>query len=317
MNISKEFKIGLLAIASGIVLYTGVGFLKGSDIMSSTHRYFVVYDNIEGLTVSNPVMLNGFSVGRVEKIQLLQNRNNLVCVSLEIDQDVILGDSSRAILADGDLLGGKIITLSIGKSKNLHEDEDTLQGADEQSVTELLKAKALPVLEQLDSTAHLLNKVMKGLVVTTNYTNSALQDFEATSKSVRGIMDDNRESLRGTAKNINQITSALTTTQKDVNTLIGKFNRFGDTLNALELRRTVASTNQSIENLNKILARMNKGEGTLGKLAVNDSLYNNLKSTSANLDLLFIDMKENPKRYVHFSLFGKKDKKKTDKDKKK
>jgi phospholipid/cholesterol/gamma-HCH transport system substrate-binding protein len=308
VNLSKEFKIGLLAVASGVVLYTGVNFLKGSDFMSSTNRYFVLYDNVEGLTASNPVMLNGLAIGRVEKIELLQQRN-LVCVSLEIDRNVQLGDSSTAILSDGDLLGGKIVVLKVGKLHKLRQEEDTLLSSNEQSITEALKAKALPVLDQLDSTAKELGKVMKSLSKTTAHVNSAVEDFEATSKSLRGIMEDNRASIKGTSQNIHKITGALASAQKDVNEVIGKMNRFGDTLTSLELGKTVDNANKSIESLNTMLTRINKGQGTLGKLAVNDSLYNNLKSTSANLDQLFIDMKANPKRYVHFSIFGKKDKK--------
>lgn len=276
--------------------------------MSSTNRYFVLYDNVEGLTASNPVMLNGLAIGRVEKIELLQQRN-LVCVSLEIDRNVQLGDSSTAILSDGDLLGGKIVVLKVGKLHKLRQEEDTLLSSNEQSITEALKAKALPVLDQLDSTAKELGKVMKSLSKTTAHVNSAVEDFEATSKSLRGIMEDNRASIKGTSQNIHKITGALASAQKDVNEVIGKMNRFGDTLTSLELGKTVDNANKSIESLNTMLTRINKGQGTLGKLAVNDSLYNNLKSTSANLDQLFIDMKANPKRYVHFSIFGKKDKK--------
>jgi phospholipid/cholesterol/gamma-HCH transport system substrate-binding protein len=199
--------------------------------------------------------------------------------------------------------------LKVGKLHKLRQEEDTLLSSNEQSITEALKAKALPVLDQLDSTAKELGKVMKSLSKTTAHVNSAVEDFEATSKSLRGIMEDNRASIKGTSQNIHKITGALASAQKDVNEVIGKMNRFGDTLTSLELGKTVDNANKSIESLNTMLTRINKGQGTLGKLAVNDSLYNNLKSTSANLDQLFIDMKANPKRYVHFSIFGKKDKK--------
>ncbi|SFC30472.1 phospholipid/cholesterol/gamma-HCH transport system substrate-binding protein [Flexibacter flexilis DSM 6793] len=308
MNFSKEFKVGLLSVVSGTVLYFGVDFLKGTDFMSSTNRYFAIYDNVEGLTVSNPVMVNGFSVGRVEKIMLVPNRTDLLCVSLVIDKNIPLTDSSVAILADGDLLGGKLIELKIGKGKKAIADEDTLISGNSESITESLKARALPVLDQLDSTAAQLTVVMKGLTKTTQQVNATLADFEATSKSVRGIMDDNRGSFKGTMQNVNRISAALITTQKEVNTLITKMNRFGDTLNAMELGKTVASANKSIENLNGLLGGIKSGKGSLGKLAVNDSLYNNLKNTSADLDKLFIDIKANPKRYVHFSIFGKKTK---------
>lgn len=308
MNFSKEFKVGLLSVVSGTVLYFGVDFLKGTDFMSSTNRYFAFYNNVEGLTASNPVMVNGFTVGRVEKITLAPNRTDLLCVSIVMDKNIPLNDSSVAILADGDLLGGKLIELKIGKGKKAIADEDTLLSGNSESITESLKARALPVLDQLDSTAAQLTVVMKGLTKTTQQVNTTLADFEATSKSVRGIMDDNRGSIQGTMRNVNTISAALVTTQKEVNTLITKMNRFGDTLNAMELGKTVANANKSIENLNALLGGIKSGKGSLGKLAVNDSLYNNLKNTSADLDKLFIDIKANPKRYVHFSIFGKKTK---------
>lgn len=125
MNISKEAKVGILALVSFVILYLGFNYLKGSDLFSSTNKYIVVYDNVDGLVASNPVMLNGLSIGRVKSVDLMQDHQNKLLVVLEINNKIVVRSKTEAILADGGLLGGKMINLKMGSGKPL-EDGDTL-----------------------------------------------------------------------------------------------------------------------------------------------------------------------------------------------
>ena len=162
MKISKEAKVGILAIVSGIVLYLGFNFLKGEDFFSPNKSYYAVYDDIDGLDISNSVTLNGLRVGRVKEIRIMQERRNKLLVTLDIDKDIVLGDSTKAILASSrGPLGGKYVMLQVGPVSRVKENEDTLLSTTEQGITDLLKEKAIPIADNLDSTLVNLNQLVK------------------------------------------------------------------------------------------------------------------------------------------------------------
>lgn len=310
MTISKEAKVGVLAVVSGVILYFGFNFLKGSDLFSPANKYYAVYTNVDGLTVSNPVVLNGLSVGMVGEINLLQEQGNKLLVRLDIDNDVLLSDSSLAILADGGFLGGKVIKLSVGKGgSRVLENEDTMRVFIEQGITTVLREKTLPVLDNADTLMRRINQVVAKFDSTGYVLNHTLRNFELSSAALQGIMSDNRGSIKATMSNMSQLTNSLNDPQKGIRPLMGKFNTLADSLSQLELSAAVNNANRSIENLNKVLGRINDGQGTLGKLTKDDSLYNAITKASTDLDKLFIDLRKNPKRYVHISVFGPKEKK--------
>jgi phospholipid/cholesterol/gamma-HCH transport system substrate-binding protein len=314
VKISKEVKVGLLAIVSGVVLYLGFNFLKGVDFFSPNNSYYAVYDNIDGLTVSNPVMLNGLSVGMVKDIKILQNRNNKLLVTLDINNDIALSDSTTAILASSGVLGGKYINLEVGPVKRVLQGDDTLRSAKEQGLTELLQARATPIAENLDSTIISINRLVKKFENVTQTIDATLLSMKRTSTSLNTTLDNNQEAIKGIMGNLNTLSSSLNDTRTGIKPLMSKFNNFADTLQRMQLARTVDNANKSIATLNQTLGRINEGQGTLGKLAKDDSLYTNLSHSTASLNNLLIDLKANPKRYVHFSLFGKKDKKEKEKE---
>ena len=151
MKLSKEAKVGLMAVLAMVLLYFGFHILKGSDVFSRTYKYYVIYDNIDGLTASNPVLLNGLNVGRVQEIKLLQDQKNHLLVTLDVQKGIVLPKGTTALLADGGLLGGKVIHLSIGSSSVNLQDNDTLIGKREAGISALLQEKALPLVTHADS----------------------------------------------------------------------------------------------------------------------------------------------------------------------
>ncbi len=313
MKISKEVKVGLLALISGVILYLGFNFLKGSDFFSPNNNYYVVYDNIGGLTESNTVMLNGWAVGRVKKIELLQNQGNKLRVTLDINKDVILTDSTAAVLASSSVLGGKAISLSIGSGNRVLQDEDTLIAATEKNLSEMINEKITPITENVDTALVNLNVLIRKFQAMSGNIDATLVNLRATSSTLNSTLAQNQRAIQGIANNLNTLSASMNDPQTGVRPLLGKFNSFADTLSQMQLAQTVERTNRSIDNLNQMLSQINQGQGSLGKLTKNDSLYNNLNQFAADLDALVVDLKENPKRYVSISVFGRKDK---DKDKK-
>jgi phospholipid/cholesterol/gamma-HCH transport system substrate-binding protein len=301
--------VGLLALISGVILYLGFNFLKGSDFFSPNNNYYVVYDNIGGLTESNSVMLNGFAVGRVKKIELLQDQGNKLRVTLDINKDVILTDSTAAVLASSSVLGGKAISLKVGPGNRVLQDEDTLIASTEKNLSEMINEKITPITENVDTALVNLNVLIRKFQAMSGNIDATLVNLRATSSTLNSTLAQNQRAIKGIANNLNTLSASMNDPRTGVRPLLGKFNSFADTLSQMQLAQTVERTNRSIANLNQMLTQINQGQGSLGKLTKNDSLYNNLNQFAADLDALVVDLKANPKRYVSISVFGRKEKK--------
>ncbi len=308
MKFSKEIKVGIMSIFALVMLYIGFHILKGSDIFSRTFKYYVVFDNIDGLTVSNPVLLNGLTVGRVQSIKLLQEQQNNLLVALDIQKGITLHGGTIAMLADGGLLGGKEIHLSIGKLPNKLSNNDTLSGSKEAGISALLQEKALPVVTHADSLVRNLNVVVQGFKETGLILNQVMRNYDQTGNNLNGLLSENRKNLVGVTANLNKLTSSLLKTEKELQPLLAKTNTLADSLNALRIGATLQAANKTIAELQQILAGVKSGNGTAGKLITDETLYHNLNLTIVSLNKLMTNLREEPKRYVHISIFGKKDK---------
>jgi len=309
MKISKQAQIGILAVVTLAMLFFGFNYLKGSDIFSKANRYYVIYDNVDGLTASNPVTLNGLNVGRVERIDILQNRGNQLLVAVDVDKKIAIGRGTKALLADAGVLGGKVIILQVEQRGAQLKSGDTLITGKVAGIAALIREKTLPVLNNVDSLTLNLNRIVKQFDRTGLVLNRTLENVEATTGTLQLTIGENRQSLRGLLANLNNLSASLAQTEREIKPLLTKANTFADSLNALHLSQTLSSVNRSITTLQQMLADINSGKGTLGKLKGDEALYRNVNSTTASLDKLLTDLRENPKRYVHFSLFGRKEKK--------
>lgn len=308
MKLTKEVKVGLMAIMAMVLLYFGFHILKGSDVFSRTYKYYVIYDNIDGLTASNPVLLNGLNVGRVQEIKLLQNQQNRLLVSLDIQKGIILPKGTAALLADGGLLGGKVIHLAMGTSSVNLQDNDTLLGKKESGISAVLQEKALPLVTHADSLIQNLAAVADGFKETGKILNQMLKNYDQTGNAVQGLVTENRKNLLVMTSNLNKLSESLVETEKELKPILAKTGSFADSLQALRLGATVQSANQTISELRHIIAEVESGKGTAGKLIKDETLYNNLNSTIVSLNKLMTNFREYPKRYVQLSIFGKKDK---------
>ncbi|GAB3548047.1 MlaD family protein [Spirosoma fluminis] len=308
MKVSQEVKVGLLAVITLLMFYFGFNFLKGSDFFSSSTRYQVVYDNIDGLTASNPVRINGLVVGRVKAIEILQNQDNKLLVTLDLDKKIIVTRGSRAVLADDGLLGGKVILLTIKPGAPQLEDGGMLVAAKESGLSALIREKTLPVLNNVDSLTYQLNRVVAQFDQTGVMLNQTLRSANQGVRTLDLTIEENRAGLKATLANVSRLSASLVETEQQLKPILAKADTFADSLQGLQLKQTLATVNKTVDNLQRILADVNSGKGSLGKLTSDEQLYQNVNATTASLEKLLTDLRENPKRYVHFSLFGRKDK---------
>jgi phospholipid/cholesterol/gamma-HCH transport system substrate-binding protein len=306
VKISKEVKVGLLALVAGAVLYIGFNFLKGVEFFSPVKRYYVVYSNIDGLSSSNPVILNGLNVGRVNSIQLLPKSGYKILVGIDVDDKLVVGDSTLAILSNSDLLGGKSILLKLGNNSKIKKNGDTLAGVTDKNLTQALAEKAMPILTNLDSTVVKLNRVFGDELG--NSVQKTLHNFELASNDLRLTVAANKQNITTITGNLADLSASLKETQAALKPLMAHMNQFADSLNDLELKRVVNNANVAMKNLNEITTKINSGQGTMGALMNDKAAYDNMNKSIKDLDVLLLDLKANPKRYVHFSVFGGKDK---------
>jgi phospholipid/cholesterol/gamma-HCH transport system substrate-binding protein len=308
MTISKETKVGILALISFVILYLGFNFLKGRDFFSAENKYTVIYDNVEGLTAANQVSVSGMKVGQVKKVELIAG--NKVQVTLAIRKDLPLPVDTKAVLSSDGLLGGKLIRLAIGKSSQILQNEGVMLSSRETGITDLLKEQALPLLHNLDSLTLSLRVITKSFEATGSSVNSLVRNSDRTvtslGSSLNSTIAENKVNLAGITANMKSLSGNLIETERSLKPLIGKFSSIADSLSALKVSQALATTQKSLEGLQKIMAGIEAGQGSVGKLLKDDSLYTNLNRSVADLDKLLIDFRLAPKRYVNVSIFGKK-----------
>jgi len=317
VKISKEFKVGLLAIVSITILYFGFNFLKGIDLFKETNNYYALYENIDGLTASNPVIINGLSVGRVSNIQILQKKGNLVSVEMSIDSKIDLNEGTVARLINTDFLGSKAIELILdGSSQVIYDDGDTLKSEVDAGITEFLKQSAGPVADNIGTTITRINAILESFQGNSEKINATLANIEKMTENVTRNLPFMEEKYYVLMDNLSKNSQELNEVLIALKPVLANAAQVTDSLKTLELSKTLGKTQLMLDNLNTNLVSLKEGNGTMGKLLHDDSLYVYLSHTARDLDRLLVDFQENPNRYVQFSMFGKKDKSEKEEKKK-
>ena len=306
MSISKELRVGIVVIISLGLFYYGFNYLKGSNIFKTGSFYYAEYPNVNGLSVDDPIFTKGFRVGKVSSTKLNMETGKIL-VQLQItNEEIKIPSNSEAIIASSGLLGGKEINLKLGDSQEYLEINDTLSSGTEGDLIDSFTSSLEPFEKSAMDAVTSIDSVMKLVQSVLNQKN-------------RNALDHGLADLSITLSNLNSASAGLDNliaTEKgrlsniitNLNTMSKNLSAFSDTLTDMEIKQTIAEANLALSNANGILTKINEGEGTMGQLVNNDTLYMNLESASKNLDKLMIDFQEHPKRYVHFSLFGKKEK---------
>ncbi|HEX8329399.1 MAG TPA: MlaD family protein [Hymenobacter sp.] len=305
---SKEIKVGLLALVAIAALVIGYNFLRGSNILSSDNTYYATYPDVDGLNVGAPVILNGIKVGQVKNLELQPEKANAVRVALEMSKEIALGDSTVASLG-GSLLGSKTITLSLGRNSKQFSGGEELKTVSASGIAGLataLQARALPVLTSLDSTLRHVN----GIINKDAETNiqGTLRSARGSSEALQKLIVDNQRNINQITRNLAQMSSALNKTTAKLDRIAVNFSELTDSLKEApvgpalrRLNATMAEAQTTVAGLNRAI---NDKNGSMGKLLSDSTLYNNLAATTASSNELLVDFKANPKRYVHFSVFG-------------
>jgi len=306
LKFSREIKTSLLVIFGIGFFYFGFNFLKGSSIFSKQKIVYAVYDEVEGLSIGADVNINGLSIGKITKIDFVPNSTKIL-VTMRIRADLNFSKSSSAILYEAGLIGGKAILIQTKfEQGKVIKSGDTLPSSTQPGFTELVNQQIAPLQQKLTSTLTSVDELFDGV---SNVLNNQTQENLKTTLT----------ELTRTVENINSIskkldvllsdnTTAIDTTLKNLASTSSNLNQISDSLAMVNIKSMLDKYNQVAQNLNQILEQVNRGEGTAGKLINDPEVYQHLNETLNALQTLINDLKENPKRYVHFSLFGKKNK---------
>ena len=317
---SREFKAGVVVILAAAVLYWGISFLKGSDLFEHGTEVYAVYDNTEGITKSQNVTLNGFSVGKVSDVYFHPNNSGKIVVKMNITTDYPITANSIAEIRSADLLGAKEIALVLEKGSVLIESGDTLRSSIEASLSESINKEVLPVkvkaeklLASLDSTVNILTGFLGGEMqeefrTSFDNVNRSISNLGTITDEISLYMSENREALGSATQNLERLTDMLNENRDELDRVFNNLANISDTLARANAGEAMRSLSKTATRLDAITSNIEAGEGTLGKLVANDSLYNEINHAILSLDKLLEDIKERPGRYVEISIFGGKNK---------
>ncbi|MEQ8324588.1 MAG: MlaD family protein [Vicingaceae bacterium] len=324
LRIRKEVQTGILMILSLAVLYWGVNFLKGVDVFNKNIQYVAVYQKVEGLTISNPVQINGLTVGSVRDVGFMDDNSGRIFVKFELNKSaIILPKQTVARIESTDLLGSKSINLILGKEVGkFHEDGDTLRSSVEASLTEEvnnqilpLKAKAEELLSSLDTLVGVVQAILnkqarENLSSSFESIKNALATFEVVALRTDTMIIREKEKFGQIMTNFQSISNNLRNNNENITMILDNIAYISDSIAQSDITSTINNAGEAFADAAEIMKKVNDGQGTIGQLVNNDSLYYHLESSARDLDKLLIDLEENPNRYVHVSVFGRKDKEK-------
>jgi phospholipid/cholesterol/gamma-HCH transport system substrate-binding protein len=314
VKFSKEVKVGLLVTSALVALFWGANYLKGIDIFTSDNRFFAIYNRVDGLVPSSDILMSGVKVGQVEKIRFMEDRSGRILVTLRVTSKAEIGKNTVARIFSSDLLGGRAVDLVLDSNSPVAVDGDTLVTEIASTLTdqmEPLKLKAEKLIESIDSLAVTMRKVFDpeakgGLGDGFESLNRSFANVERLSGSLDNMITPSDGKLRVMIANMESISSNIKSHNDELANVMENFSRISDTLAKANLASTINNADRTLAQSAEIMEKINRGEGSLGLLVNNDSLYHALAKSAVSLDSLLIDMKANPKRYVHFSMFGKK-----------
>jgi phospholipid/cholesterol/gamma-HCH transport system substrate-binding protein len=336
LKLSRETKVGIFAFAGIAVFVLGYNFLKGYDLFKGHNKYYVVYKNVDGIVKSTQVTINGLKVGQIEEIGMLNKgdaRN--ILVTMIVSSDIKLPKETRATISTLDLLGTKVIAISPSNNSEILNDGDTLVAGVEESLSSTISGMVSPLKEKSEQVLVTLDRVLQSMndifdSTGTQHLASGINDFSGTLKHLRNVSErldnltsDEYDKLKSMFANAESIVQNLKNNNEFISKTLKNLSHVTDSIAASNLTATINNTNKVMVEFSSTLEKINRGEGSLGKLANDDSLYNSLNKTSIELTALMKDMQEYPGRYFSVSVFGgtkradKQDKKREEEKKKK
>lgn len=308
-------KTGIIVSLIIVILFFGINFLKGKGFFNNQYYYYAIYDKIDGLNISNSVLINGFKVGQVSNIQFTDDRSGRLVVEIAVDKKYRLPKVSTARIFSSDLMGTKSISLVYGKENQMHNNKDTLISDFEGSLTEMVSIEMLPLKNKAEDLMKELENIM--IVVSQILNEQGKKNIEASLKSIKetfnnlatsssnldSIMNGGKNKIENILGNIEGITENLNKNNEQITLLLQNISSISDSVAQSNIKQLINDMGGVINSLDFVGQKIQKGEGSLGRLVHSDTLYSNLQDVTYNLNSLLQDLKENPKRYVRFSAF--------------
>jgi phospholipid/cholesterol/gamma-HCH transport system substrate-binding protein len=312
LKIKNETKVGILATVAIAILVLGYSFLKGNDVFTSENTYYANYERVDGLTVSKPVYVNGYQIGRVSGLTLLPDGS--ILTEFKIDKKYQVPENTIARIASTDLLGGKAIVFDLGDSNVYAQTGATLNSDVQKNIMEQvepIQKKAEALFAVLDSVLTSVNNTIspdfqKNINRSLQSIANTLNTLENTAVQVDGMVGTQKSKISGILTNMESISANFSNNNEKLSNIFTNLETVSDKAARLNFEETMNKANMAVSDLQLVVDSINNGKGSLGKLLNDDELYNNLEDASKSLDNLIIDVKQNPKRYVHFSVFGRK-----------
>lgn len=304
----REVKIGIFAVTMLVCAWAGIRFLSGIDIFSRNVDYYAAYDQINGVQAASPIMIKGVKVGSVSDISFDEKTNNVV-LRFTVKRQYRIPTNSEAKIYSNGIMGSKAIEIILGDNRQMLVEGDTIPASRDRDIMdvagselEFFKQKVSQIVADLSRTMNNLNSIMES---NATYINGTMGHLNSITANVDGLLLSERNNLQGAVDNLSRFTTMLGRNSARMDSIIGNTDRFTRELAEADVARNLDST---LVALNATIAKINSGDGTLGLLLNDKHLYESLNQAGDNLASLLADVENNPKRYVHFSLFGRSDK---------
>jgi phospholipid/cholesterol/gamma-HCH transport system substrate-binding protein len=322
-KLSQEFRVGTLVVVGIALLILGVNFLKGFNPFRTSQEYFALYAKIDGLAVSNPVLVNGYKVGQVTQVRFAPNGSGELIVAFEVDQENLrVPKDTKARIFSSDLFGTKAIELLAGQSEELAVPGDTLISDIEMGIADAVRVELMPLKNKTDQLIDGVDDILEnlkavfeadatlGLPTAFESIQRTVESLEQTSLKLDGMVAENRAALNSIFNNVESVTTTLKNHNADLANVMENFSDISDSLAAVNFAQTLSNVDKVLADFASISGKIERGEGSLGLLIQSDSLHDGLMQTNQELQYLLNDLYLNPWRYVKVSVFSKKNEKK-------
>jgi phospholipid/cholesterol/gamma-HCH transport system substrate-binding protein len=312
---SSLIYIGVTFLAAIVIFIWGYNFLKGKDLFREQMILHVRYPNVSGLVVANPITLNGMQIGQVSSVKFAKDYSGDIMVSLLISKHFPIPVDSKARIVNSTLLGDKSVELVLGKSKQMVKNNDTLSGSVEVNLKEEvnaalapIKARAEQILSNADSLISALNDAMgshgnNSLKASLLNLKNTFHNLNETTATLNVMLKENKSKVGNIISNMDSLSGTLSSNRKNIGDIVKNLKNVSDSLSSANLKGMIANTSKTLDQLQMMLKKINAGKGTAGALLTNDSLYLQMNKSVIQLRKLLKDIRENPHRYLKFSVF--------------
>jgi len=318
LKFKREHKIGVLAIVSILLFIWGFNYLKGRNIFMAERHYYAVYDQVSGLVEGSIVELSGVKVGRVEKIFFHPNIPDMVVVQFAVVRSIDIPSNSVARIFSADLLGTRAINLLLGDSPEKLQRGDTLRSEIQVSISEEVSIQMVPFKKKAENLMLSIDSVMAVIqyIFNEDTRDNISQSFESIKQTIANLeqatfsldtlVTEEKSKISDIFSNIESLSSNLRKSNQEMSNIINNLSVVSDTLADADIGAILRNADKTLSDVAQVVDKINKGEGSLGLLIYDDSLYHNLEKSTLELERLLEDIRLHPERYLHFSVFGRK-----------